>query len=484
MNNNSQSILIKREILIRLVEAFDSGDFGKNTADIPFKMRPKNCDVPYRCCIYKEREIIKDRIIADLGFAIEDIDESERLEEFTENALKREKTEENPLTVIDAACKGCVPSRVYVTDLCQGCVARACEKTCKFGAITIAGGKSNIDSSKCKNCGMCINACPYNAIVRLIVPCEAVCPVGAISKGENGTAVIDFEKCISCGRCVAACPFGAVNEKSQIIDVLQAIKNGKQVIAMFAPAIAGQFPGSIFQLKSAMLKAGFNDVFEVAQGADITTRNESKELIERLKENKPFMTTSCCAGYNNLVKKHLTELKPYVSDTKTPLYYTAELVKEKYPTAITVFISPCVAKRKEVQENANIDYVLNADELGAIFVGRKIEILSMDDTGYSYESSKQGRNYGVTGGVADAVRFLAEEKVQVMPCIINGLNKDSIKQLRKYAKEGICPEGNLVEVMCCEGGCIGGNSTISNQKTAKKIINSLLEKSEDIKKED
>ena len=481
MNNNSQAIHIKRDILIRLVQAFDSNEFEKNTASIPFQMRPKDCEVPYRCCIYKEREIIKDRIIADMGFSLENLDESEKLEDFASQSLVRKEVEENPLTIIEAACKGCVPSRVYVTDLCQGCVARSCEKTCKFGAIEIAGGKSNIDPSKCKNCGMCISACPYNAIVRLIVPCEQACPVGAISKGDNGTAVIDFEKCISCGKCVAACPFGAVNEKSQLIDILRAIKTGKKVVAMFAPAIAGQFPGTIFQLKSAMIKVGFYDVVEVAQGADVTTRKESAEFLERIKKGAPFMTTSCCAGYNNLIEKHLPEIKPYVSDTKTPLFYTAEIVKEKYPDAITVFISPCVAKRKEVQVNDNIDYVMNADELGALFVGRKIEVLDMEDTKYQYESSKQGRNYGVTGGVAGAVNSLLPTEKKASPCYIDGLTKESIRQLKKYAKDGICPDGNLIEVMCCEGGCIGGNSTISNPKIAKKIINNLLEQSNDLK---
>ena len=109
MNNNSQSIFIKKDILIRLVEAFFSDDFISNTASIPFKMRPKNAEVPYRCCIYKEREIIKDRIIADLGFSVENLDESERLEDFAKKSLERDKKEETPLTVIDAACKGCVP---------------------------------------------------------------------------------------------------------------------------------------------------------------------------------------------------------------------------------------------------------------------------------------------------------------------------------------------------------------------------------------
>lgn len=480
MNNNSQSIHIKKDILVRLVKAFYSDNFERNTALIPFEMRPKDALVPYRCCIYKEREIIKDRIIADLGFSIEELDETEKLEDLAKASLLRTEAQEHPLTIIDAACKGCVPARVYVTDLCQGCVARACEKTCKFGAITIAGGKSIIDPSKCKSCGMCINACPYNAIVKLIVPCEQVCPVGAISKGENGTAAIDFEKCISCGKCVAACPFGAVNEKSQLIDVLKTIKSGKKVVAMFAPAIAGQFPGSIFQLKSAMLKAGFFDVVEVAQGADVTTKNEAKEFVERIEKGEPFMTTSCCAGYNNFVKKHLPELKQYVSDTKTPLYYTAEIVKEKYSDAALVFISPCSAKRKEVAENDNVDYVLNADELGAVFIAGNIEIMAMEDSPYDYESSKQARNFGVSGGVAQAVNSLIRNKEIVKPCIIDGLTKDSIKQLKKYVKDGCSNDGNLIEVMCCEGGCIGGNSNISNAKTAKRFINNLLENSKDI----
>src|SRR5574344_1078318 len=102
---------------------------------------------------------------------------------------------------------------------------------------------------------------------------------------------------------------------------------------MIAPSIVGQFPGNIYQLKTAMIKAGFDDVFEVAQGADITTRNEAKEFEERMAEGQNFMTTSCCAGYNQLLEKHLPEMKPFVSDTKTPLYYTAEIVKDKYQNA-------------------------------------------------------------------------------------------------------------------------------------------------------
>lgn len=479
--DNIGTLALKKEVLVRLVEAFFSDNFEEKTRLIPYDMRPKGSDVPFRCCIYKERAILRDRVIADLGFPIEDDNEETLLSEYAKESLKRDSFDNKVLTVIGAACKGCVPNRMYVTNLCQGCVARSCVNACKFGAVSIVDGKSHIDSSKCKNCKMCMAACPYNAIVKISVPCEDSCPVGAIEKDEDGHAKIDHEKCISCGRCVKRCPFGAINEKSQLIDILKNIKSGNKVIAMIAPSIVGQFKGNIYQLKTAMIKAGFADVYEVAQGADITTLNEAKEFEERIEKGEPFMTTSCCAGYNQLRKKHLTEINQYASDTQTPMYYTAELVKNIHQDAKLVFISPCVAKRKEVLENDNVDYLMNYTELSALLDGRNIKVEDCEETPFDKESSKQGRNFGVIGGVAGAVEKVTSENTDIKPCIINCLNKDTIKQLKKYAKEGVCPDGNLIEVMCCEGGCLGGNATIEQQRIAKKSLQTLLDKSMDIK---
>lgn len=483
MANNSQSIHIKKDILIRIVEAFFSEDFENNVNRIPVDMRPKHFDVPYRCCIHKERAIIRDRAIANLGFAMEDDDEIKSLAEYASEALKRGMPDEKPLTVLEDACKGCVPSKIYVTDLCKGCVARPCEKVCKFGAISVNDGRSHVDGTKCKGCKMCISACPYNAIVKLAVPCEDVCPVGAIAKNEQGLAVINYDECISCGRCVGNCPFGAIHEKSQMIDILKYIKSDTKVVAMFAPAIAGQFPGTLKQLETAILKAGFDDVIEVAQGADVTTRNEAKEFEERLEKNEPFMTTSCCAGYNELVRKHLTDLKPFVSTTKTPLYYTAEIAKKQYPDAKLVFISPCVAKRREVYDNPDIDYVLSAEELGALLVGRKIEISDCEERQIDNPPSKQARNYAVTGGVAAAVQHAMKNPEKMKPFVIGGLTKENIRELKKFAKNKECPGCNIIEVMSCEGGCIGGNANINSEKGARKIIDRLLGESQDLKKE-
>lgn len=481
INTPKQTSHLKREILVRLIKSFLSDNFEENTRLIPFDMRPKGHEVPYRCCIYKERAILRDRTIAGLGLSIEETDDSELLSDLAEKAVERKEPDEKPLTVLTTACKGCVPARIYVTDLCQGCVARPCVNTCKFGAISVINGKSVIDPAKCKNCGMCAQVCPYQAIQKIIVPCENACPVGAIAKGEDGHAKIDFDKCISCGKCVSSCPFGAVHEKSQIIDVLKNIKSGKKVIAMVAPAIMGQLPCSPKQLKEAIQKLGFSDVYEVAQGADVTTKTEAAEFVERLEHGEEFMTTSCCAGYNELVDKHIPELKPFRSDTKTPLYYTAEIVKKENPDAVTVFFSPCVAKRREALQNPNVDYVLNYEEVGAWFIALGIQVSECGESEFKANASAEARNYAVTGGVAKAVQTLLPEEIPAHPVVIDGLNKQSIRDLKKYAKNGVCELGNLIEVMACPGGCLGGNATVNAYKPALKQLTTYVNSSESLK---
>ena len=266
------------------------------------------------------------------------------------------------------------------------------------------------------------------------------------------------------------------------------IKEGKNVVAMMAPAIAGQFPYPVEKVRTALLKIGFKDVLEVAQGADVTTLTEAEDFKERMAENAPFMTTSCCAAYNELVKKHIPEIKPYVSETGTPMYYTAEIAKKKDPNCVTVFISPCSAKRREALDNPNADYVINFDELGSILVAMKIEVNNLEDTEFEVKSSKEGRNFPLSGGVAEAVKSALElkgEDVEIHPCLINGLNKQAIKELKGYAKTGTCPNGNLIEVMACMGGCIGGNSALNAQRKAQKQVTDYANEGEPVvKKED
>lgn len=479
---NKQTSHLKREILVRLIRAYLGDNYAEDVRMIPYQMRPQGSEVPYRCCIHKERAILRDRVIAGLGLDIEEAKDYELLSDLAQKATKREAPEKNPLTLLQTACNECVPARIHVTDLCQGCVARPCESACKFGAIKVENGKSKIDQSKCKSCGLCAQVCPFQAITKIIVPCENACPVGAIAKDEDGLTKIDNEKCISCGKCVSACPFGAVHKKSQIIDILKNIKSGKKVVAMLAPAIMGQLPCTPAQLKQAILELGFTDVVEVALGADITTKNESAEFKERVIEGgAPFMTTSCCAAYNELVDKHIPEINQYRSTTKTPAYYTAELLKKEHPEYVTVFFSPCVAKRTEASKNPNINFVLSFEELGAWFVALNIQVGQCEESEFAKESSAQARNFAVTGGVAQAVNSLLEDKDKANAYVINGLDKAGIRDLKKFAKNGKCELGNLIEVMACPGGCLGGSNTINAYRQASKQLGSYVEKSPGIK---
>ena len=479
---NKQTSHLKREILVRLIRAYLGNNYAEDVRMIPYQMRPQGSEVPYRCCIHKERAILRDRVIAGLGLDIEEAKDYELLSDLAQKATKREAPEKNPLTLLQTACNECVPARIHVTDLCQGCVARPCESACKFGAIKVENGKSKIDHSKCKSCGLCAQVCPFQAITKIIVPCENACPVGAIAKDEDGLTKIDNEKCISCGKCVSACPFGAVHKKSQIIDILKNIKSDKKVIAMLAPAIMGQLPCTPAQLRQAILDLGFTDVVEVALGADITTKNESAEFKERVIEGgAQFMTTSCCAAYNELVDKHIPEINQYRSTTKTPAYYTAELLKKEHPEYITVFFSPCVAKRTEASKNPNIDFVLSFEELGAWFVALNIQVGQCEESEFAKESSAQARNFAITGGVAQAVNSLLDDKDKANAYVINGLDKAGIRDLKKFAKNGKCELGNLIEVMACPGGCLGGSNTINAYRQASKQLGSYVEKSPEIK---
>ncbi len=460
---------IKKEILERVVRAFYDENPAEKVRLIPFEMKPHNAEDTVRCCVYHDRKVIESRTLASLGFSIEEEDERVLLSTYFEEAMKRTEPEETVLTVLESACRRCVPQRIYVTELCQGCLTQSCMESCKFDAIDQVHGRAIIDQVKCRNCGRCLTACPYTAIVKYHVPCEEICPVKAMVKDQHGHARIQFDKCISCGKCVHVCPFGAVHEKSQIIDILKNIKQQEKCVLLVAPSIMWQFQASIKQLRTAFMKAGFFDVFEVAEGADITTKNEAAEFKERIEEhNAPFMTTSCCAAYNELLDKHLEEMKPYVSETKTPLNYTAKIAKELYKDAKIIFASPCVAKRKEGQINPDIDYIISFEEAIAVLEALNIIPEDCEETDYRVVPSAEGRNFAVSSGVAKAVEKVFNEtsgnnSVLKAYCI-NGLTKESIRELKTMAKTGKSENGNLIEVMSCQGGCVGGNSCLSRTR--------------------
>ena len=344
LNINNNAAQLKREILVRIAKLQLEGKLEEGVHYIPREMAPQGSE-PIRCCIYHDREILRMRVMARLGCSVEDYDDDKPLAAYAKEALAREKPTWPMLTVLDEACNACVRSHYMVTNACQACLARPCVMNCGKKAIHIENHRACIDSDKCVNCGLCMQNCPYHAIIKIPVPCEEACPVGAISKDENGKERIDYHKCIFCGNCMRECPFGAMMDKGQLVDVIRRIMDGKTVVAMYAPAIGAQFRASAGQLEGALKAAGFSDVIEVALGADVTADNEAKEFEERMERGDKMMTTSCCPAYVRAVRKHVPELEPCISDTKTPMHYTAEIAKQKHPDCITVFISPAFMPR-------------------------------------------------------------------------------------------------------------------------------------------
>lgn len=466
---------IEHQTLVQLIKAFYTSDFAQNADKIPNQVHNLNTN-QLNYSADELKTLVSEHCFALLGDTVNEL-HGETIADYIQKQTFHQPNEVPVLSISQKACHRCTHNQYIVTNQCQGCLKRPCTN-CPFDAITYANGKAVINQEKCKKCGICMQSCPYGAIVKRTAPCIGICPVDAIFKDSNGVAVIDTDKCISCGQCTKICPYNAIMAKSQIFSVLTAIQEGKQVIAMPAPAVMGQYQSAtIAQILTAFIQAGFSDAIEVAVGADITTKTEAVELAERLEQGEPFMTTSCCPAYLNAVEKHFPEMKEFISHTLTPMQYTARLLKENHPDCITVFIGPCMAKRTEGIKDDYTDYVLSNNEIRALFDALNIIPNQLTATKEDNHASKQGRSFPLTGGVAEAVISL--KTCEVCPRAINGLTKEAIAKLRQYAQERKA-DGNLIEVMTCIGGCVGGPGVATPVKEATKEIKQIMKQSDDL----
>jgi len=375
------------------------------------------------------------------------------------------------LCEVEEACSACIQSQYAVTNLCRGCEGRPCVMNCPKAAISFKGGKATISTEDCVSCGLCQKVCPYHAIVYTPVPCQDACPVKAIDKDEEGIEHIDKDKCIYCGKCMQACPYGAIMERSKIIDIHKTLTHpNKKIIAIVAPAIYGQFNASAGQILAAIKQIGFDDVIEVALGAEITASKEAEELQERMEKGSAFMTSSCCPAYTGWVNKHAPLLKPYVSDTRSPMVYAARYVKEKYPEAEVVFIGPCLAKRYEADSVPEVDYVMSFEELGAFMVAYDINVANCSEKDLNEGVTRYGRGFAQAGGVRAAIVNAVGNGVTTLA--IEGLDKKNQALLKTMVKK---PEAQFVEVMACDGGCINGPCSLAPLTLAKRQIKKVLD---------
>lgn len=422
----------------------------ENVLDIPKIIVPGKTPT-MRCCVYKERAILSERVKIAMG---------------------GNKDDDTIIEVIDIACDECPAAGYEVTDSCRGCLAHRCEDVCKKGAITFDSNHvAHIDKDKCVECGQCAKVCPFTAIVNRKRPCQNACKIKAIEIKDNGAAKIDKEKCTSCGACVYQCPFGAISDKSYILNAIDIIKHSKKneeykVYAVVAPSISSQFRyAKLGQVITGLKELGFYTVVEAALGADMVALEESKELVE-----KGFLTSSCCPAFVSYIKSAFPELVPYISHNLSPMAAIAKYIKDTTPGAKVVFIGPCTAKKKEIQLETvrpYVDTVITFEELQALFDSRDIDITSLEE-GVLDNASYYGRIFARCGGLSDAVEEAIKER-GIEDFALKGISCDGIEACRSalLKKSKNLLDVNFIEGMACSGGCIGGAGCLTHGEKNK-----------------
>ena len=443
---------LKYKVLREVARQAWAGTLLQNMLDIPKIIVPGKVPT-MRCCVYKERAILAERVKIAIG---------------------GNPANPNIIEVIDIACDECPAAGYSVTDSCRGCLAHRCEDVCKRGAISFDHNYvAHIDKTKCIECGQCAKVCPYTAIVNRKRPCQNACKIKAIDIREDGAAEIDNSKCISCGACVYQCPFGAIMDKSFIINVIDMIQKSQnntnyKVYAVIAPSISSQFSyAKLGQVVSGIKELGFHTVIEAALGADMVAAAESQELAE-----KGFLTSSCCPGFVDYIKKSFPALVPLISHNLSPMATLAKWIKSREPNCKIVFIGPCTAKKAEVQlekVKPYVDAAITFEELQALIDSKDIDLTKLEEDVLD-NASYFGRIFARSGGLSDAVaQALKEQSIDfdLKPCACDGIEECKMALLKKSKN---LLDANFIEGMACVGGCIGGAGCLTHGEKNKAQV--------------
>ena len=429
----------KYKILREVAKYSFQGTLTENLLKIPKTISP-GPKAEMRCCVYKERAIVSEQV----ALAVSGVTKGQ-----------------NVISVVNIACDECPAEGYIVNHDCRGCLAHRCKNACRRDAISFDENlRAVIDKTKCVNCGLCAQACPFNAIVNRKRPCMAACKCNAITTADDMSAKIIDEKCITCGACVYQCPFGAITDRSSIVQIIEQLKNAeKHVYAILAPAFAVQFDNAkVGQVITGLKQLGFYQVLEAALGADMVALSEAQELAEKGK-----LTSSCCPAFVRFIKTNYPELVEKISHNPSPMVALSRYIKSIDDKACTVFIGPCTAKKREALESDGVtDFVMTFEELQAVFSGKGVDITELEETPID-NASYFGRIFGRIGGLSEAaVQALSEQNIQfdVKPEICDGI--DNIKRALARMKKGDTTF-NFLEGMICLGGCIGGPCNLTHE---------------------
>jgi NADH-quinone oxidoreductase subunit G len=375
------------------------------------------------------------------------------------------------------------------------------------------------DPNKCILCGDCVRVC------------SEVQGIGVLDFAHRGSDTVvtpAFGKllknvdCVNCGQCVAVCPTGALQAKSQVDKVWQALNDPtKKVVAQIAPAVRvalaeefGGHPGDIVtgKIVAGMKRAGFDRVFDTVFTADLTAIEECNEFLGRLQRNEHLpIFTSCCPGWVKFAEQYYPELLDNLSTCKSPQGMFGSIAKNIFAgemateakNMFVVSVMPCTAKKFEAQRpelttdgTPDVDAVLTTTELAQLLKQSGVVFDELEAEAFDSPlglSTGAGVIFGVTGGVSEAVLRVAAGKinaqldridykevrgfegireanvklgdVEVHLAVVHGLG--NVRKLLSTIKSGE-KSYHIVEVMACPNGCVGGGGQPHPNDTAAR----------------
>lgn len=281
--------------------------------------------------------------------------------------------------------------------------------------------------SNCKNCYKCIRECP----------------VKSISFMDDQANIIP-EDCIYCGNCYVVCPQNAKEILSETDKVKTAIREGKRVYASIAPSFLAAFPfADLAPLKKLLSSLGFYEVQETAIGAEIVKREYERLVAAKTQE---IYITTCCASVNTLVERYFPEAVPYLTPVLSPMQAHCKQIKEQDPEAYTVFIGPCISKKKEAAGSAYTDVALTFYDL---YDWLEEANLSVEEQTQMEDPGKRTRYFPVAGGI---LRSMDKDDDFFYICVDG--TEDCVSVLRELSEK---PQKNVfIEMSTCSGSCVNG----------------------------
>ncbi len=305
-----------------------------------------------------------------------------------------------------------------------------------------------LDRDKCQGCINCVKRCPTEAI-----------------RVRDGKAKIIKERCIDCGECIRICPHHA---KLPIFDPLSIMEDYKYTIALPAPALYGQFNNldDVDILLTALLKLGFDEVYEIAKAAELVS-DSTRKLMSQGALAKPVISSACPAVVR-LIRVRFPELIHNVLPLHAPIELAARISKQAavkktglQPEEIgTIFISPCPAKVTAVKmplgtEKSAVDGVVAIRDVYPKLLGLMKEVNIPNEMS---SAGRMGIGWGSSGGEATALlneRYLAADGIENVIKVLEDLEDEKFTDL------------DFVELNSCSGGCVGGVLTVENPYVAK-----------------